>query len=178
MDDLDDITLTRAAAGEKGAFRRLYDHYAPFVWRVAFRTMNGDAEAAGRITQDTFIKVHARLSGFRRQSKLSTWLYGIAWRTALDELRVIKRRRERQSPLHPHLEGGLRSDDRVDQLDIQKILAALSPQERFLLTAREVDGLTFEEMELITGQSNASLRTALSRLKKRLKETLGAEYAH
>ena len=46
MKELDDITIKAAAGKNAGAFKSVYDHYSPFVWKVVFRTTNGDRDAA------------------------------------------------------------------------------------------------------------------------------------
>ncbi len=177
MEDLDDITIKKAARGDSVAFRKYYDHYAPFVWRVAYRTVNGDADAAARITQDTFIKVHGHLSGFRGDSKMTTWLYGIAWRASIDELRKLKVVKNRNVTLTPDIPGAHRSDNCLAERAVERILSTLTPEERFLLTAREIDDLSFEEISIMTGRTEGSLRTALSRLKDRLREEFRNEAA-
>ena len=52
----------------------------------------------------------------------------------------------------------------------QRILSALEPQERFLLIAREVEGMSFEELAESTGIAAGALRTRLSRLKQRIRQ--------
>jgi RNA polymerase sigma factor (sigma-70 family) len=52
---------------------------------------------------------------------------------------------------------------------VRVLLRALSPEERFLITSREVEGIPFEELAEITGRSSESLRTQISRLKERLR---------
>jgi DNA-directed RNA polymerase specialized sigma24 family protein len=58
---------------------------------------------------------------------------------------------------------------------MDKILSQLTPQERFLLIAREIDDLSFEEISSITSESSGALRTKLSRLKDRIRERFAIE---
>jgi DNA-directed RNA polymerase specialized sigma24 family protein len=49
------------------------------------------------------------------------------------------------------------------------LLNSLSPEERFLITSRVVEGIPFDELAAITGRSSESLRTQISRLKDKLR---------
>ena len=53
MEDIDRITVEKAKKGDHQAFRRIYDHYAPFVWRIIFRTTGSDRDLGEEIVQQT-----------------------------------------------------------------------------------------------------------------------------
>ncbi|MBD3241094.1 MAG: sigma-70 family RNA polymerase sigma factor [Chitinivibrionales bacterium] len=163
-------TLREASKGDDSAFRRLYEHYAPVVWRQVVRMAQGDEELAAQITQDVFVRVHAGLRRFDGRSAFSTWLFRIAYNRAMTVLTRRQRQRRRTVPLHDEIPG--REDTgRLEAREIvQRLLAPLSPDERFLLVAREVDGVPFEELATITGRKPGALRTQLSRLKRALRE--------
>lgn len=57
--------------------------------------------------------------------------------------------------------------------DVQKILKSISPEERFLLTGREMLGFSYEELADITGKNEGLLRTQLFRLKEKIREKFG-----
>jgi len=64
--------------------------------------------------------------------------------------------------------------ENLDMKDyMQKILKNISPEERFLLTAREMLGFSFEELADITGKNAGSLRTQLFRLKEEIRKKFG-----
>ena len=86
--------ITRAAGGDAGAERSLYDAHVERVYRLAYR-LAGDADAARDITQDTFIRAFARLGEFRGEASLATWLHSIAYSVALNTLRTARRRETR-----------------------------------------------------------------------------------
>jgi RNA polymerase sigma-70 factor (ECF subfamily) len=168
MNELNDMTVLRAKSGDKKAFKALYDWYAPFVWRIAFK-MGQSEDLAQEIVQETFIRIHASLKHFKAQSALSTWIYRIVYNTANSWLsKTIKLKMS--EPYEDTMAGSYRSDayDEKDMMD--KILATLTPQERFLLIAREVDSLSFEELASIANESSGSLRTRLSRLKEKIRD--------
>jgi RNA polymerase sigma factor (sigma-70 family) len=53
---------------------------------------------------------------------------------------------------------------------VRRILAPLTEAERFLLTAREVDGMSYEELAEVFGLSEGALRTRIARLKSDIRE--------
>lgn len=165
MIELDDITIKRAQKGDNKAFKLLYNHYANFIWKVLFTMCGRDGTVARELTQDTFVKVHAALPGFRGGSALSTWMYKIAYTTALELFR--KRDRWKPVPVETvNLDGGYKADAFDEEELTKKILAALSADDRFLLVSREVDDLPFETIAEITGRSSGALRTQLHRVKE------------
>ena len=87
--------IARVLAGDRLAARELYDAQAPRVYRVVFR-LTRDAGLAEEYTQDTFVKVFTRLTTFRGESRLSTWIHRIAVTMALNGLRTRRRRADRE----------------------------------------------------------------------------------
>lgn len=170
MVDIDRVTLEKATRGDERAFRRLYDHYAPFVWRIVYRTAGSDRAAAEEIVQDTFVRVNGSLKKFNAASSLGTWIYRIAFNTAQSYLAAQARLRSKTVPFSDDLAEKRYPADAYDSRDlVEKILSELSPEERFLLITKEIDCLTFEEIAEITGKSQESLRTRVFRIKEKIK---------
>lgn len=174
MQELDEITLRKAIHHDHNAFKALYNLYAPFLWRVIYRMAPGDQLVARELLQDTFVNIHHALHHFRGDAALSTWLYRIAYTT------VLKRRRhqtieKRNVPCTDQV-AGTESADQFDNRQLtDQILSALAAEDRFLLVAREVDDLSFEEIAAITGKNSGALRTQLHRLKERIRQTFVKE---
>jgi RNA polymerase sigma-70 factor (ECF subfamily) len=176
MKELDDVTLRRAIKGDRRAFKTLYDHYAPFLWKVLFSMGGRDMTTTRELVQDTFVKVHASLGQFRGNSTFSTWLYRIAYTTTVASLR-----RTRLSALSSTSAdiNTISGQDRTDTFDDKelagRILSSLSAEDRFLLIAREVEDIAFDELALITGRNAGALRTQLHRLKEGIRKTFPQE---
>lgn len=168
MEELNDFTLRNAISGRKKAFKELYNWYIPFVWRIAYKTSQSK-EIAEEIVQESFIKIHSSLGKFRSECALSTWIYRIVYNTANGFLsKVIKARLH--DPYEDTFQGDYRADSYDDREMMNQILSHLTPQERFLLVAREVDNISFEEIALITNETSGALRTKLTRLKNKIRE--------
>jgi RNA polymerase sigma-70 factor (ECF subfamily) len=146
------------------------------VWRIVFRTAGGDREIAGEIVQDTFIRIHGSLKKFASVSALGTWIYRIAFNAATTCM--AKRahfRRTTVSVTDDFPNPGPVADAFETRDLVSKILSTLSAEERFLLVAKEIDGLTFDQIAGITGKSSASLRTKLFRIRETIQNKSAAE---
>ena len=172
MDEIDDITLERAKRGNALAFKSLYAHYSPFILRLCYRSSNGDAVCAEEIVQNTFVKVHRHLGSFSKGSTFSTWLYKVAFNCINEHFAKAARHDARVVRFE---DDSFPCADRRSYEDrdlVARLLAPLSESERFLLTAREVDGVSYEELSGIFGLKEGALRTRLARLKSEIRERL------
>ena len=78
--------------GNTRAFSELVNTYKDLVYTLTLR-MLGNREEAEEVSQDTFIKVFNSLEHFKGDSKISTWVYRIAYNTCLDRIRLRKSRK-------------------------------------------------------------------------------------
>jgi len=174
VDEIDDITLERAKKGNSVAFSSLYAHYSSFVWRLCFRSSNGDKGSAEEIMQNTFVKVHRYLGSFSKNSAFSTWLYRVTYHCINEYFSKAARHNSRAVEFDEEYMGGVSSNalPGENRQLVAKILAPLGEADRFLLTAREVDGLSYEELAEIMGVKEGALRTRLTRLKSDIRKQL------
>lgn len=148
-------------------FKKIYDHYAPFVWRVVLRTLENENDAKV-VLQNVFVVLYKSVKSFRFESAFSTWLYRIALNETMKFLNKKKNRRE--LPLNDNMEIKSGEDRISDKSFAKKILDSLAPQERFLLVSREVDGISFDDLAQITGKTSGALRVEIMRLKQKIRE--------
>ncbi len=88
----DDRLVEQVADGEQRALLDLYDRYASRVYALAIRVL-GDSMAAEEVTQDVFVKLWARARSYlTSRGSFATWLLAIARNTAIDRLRMERRR--------------------------------------------------------------------------------------
>jgi len=76
--------------GDEKAFELLVSQESPRLFRIIYRIL-GDEDEAQNILQETFLQAFQRLHTFRRESKLTTWLYAIGINLARGSLRKSKR---------------------------------------------------------------------------------------
>lgn len=136
--------LTRMASDLAPTLEQIYDAHFQFVWRVLRRlgVSNQDVRDA---VQDVFVVVHRKLPEFRRESKLTTWLFAICLRVASDRRRIAHVRRE--IPAGANLDAGAGSGDltadveRRDALTaLERILEQMPLEQRAVFTLFELEG--------------------------------------
>lgn len=179
-DEIDEITLRRAATGDRAASRVLVERYQHRVFALASRMLSRAPVATVEdIAQDTFLQVFRRLGGFDPggPARLSTWILTIAARRAIDELR-------KQRPAliaAPERAGGQRADERANRREvieaIEAALADLSPELRAAFLLREYHGLEYTEIATSLGIDLGTVKSRLSRARAALREKL-AEVRH
>ena len=73
------------------SFDQVYDEQFPFVWRC-LRGLGVAPAALDDAAQDVFVAVHRQLPGFRAESQLRTWIYGITRHIAANHRRRDRRK--------------------------------------------------------------------------------------
>jgi RNA polymerase sigma-70 factor (ECF subfamily) len=176
----EEALVRRAQAGDRDAFRSLYQAYQDRVFATAYR-IAGDRETAADLTQEVFVKVYEELPGFRFGSRFSTWIYRVAANHAINKASETARhtriheRIARERPTAAPASAPVRdrfADDRV-----QAALDGLSLKLRAVTVLRYLEGLSYEEiaetLDLSVGTvksrlflAHATLREALNDLVK------------
>ena len=88
-ESIDDKVIQRASAGERTAQREIYEHYLLRTFRLVRRIV-GEPDAED-VTQDSFIKIFAKLNTFRFESQFTTWLHRLVVNEALQHVRIRSR---------------------------------------------------------------------------------------
>ena len=176
-EELIEITL----AGDKEAFGRLALKYKDRVYNLVLPIV-GNKEDALDVVQDTFMQALAHLENFRRTSRFYTWLYRIAYNTAVGALR--KRKRKPRASLEYLSEEygdcfeakGDAPDDEAKRRDdaaiLRRELAKLSEEYRTPLILREVEGANYEQIAEILNVPVGTVRSRLHRARIALRERL------
>src|SRR5215213_8945640 len=84
--------VTRVCHGDSDAFRLIFDRYSRPVISFIFDMVN-DRALAEELTQETFVRAFRSIRSMREDTKLSTWLFGIARNVARESLRARVRAR-------------------------------------------------------------------------------------
>lgn len=140
MDEPDPRTIRAAAGGDEVAFTALVRDAQPHVWRF-LRHLLGDPDRAADVTQETFIRVHRSLAGFRFESRFTTWLFRIARNAAVDEQRREARRPWSLGEDPPPTSGG----DGSLGTELRAALASLEADLRDPFVLVEVFGMRYRE---------------------------------
>jgi len=162
-------------AGSAVAFERLMQRYRRLAYRVAYG-FTGDSESAMDVTQETFLKVHARLASWRHEGELKNWIARIAANEALNWNR--SRRRHATVELgeelflleDPSQERALTERETRDAL--HRSLASLSPRHRLAVVLRYFQGLSPREISSVLECSEGVARNILCRSLRKLRSSL------
>ena len=166
--------ISRVIAGDRTAGRELYDAYSPRVYSLVYR-LSGDAEKARELTQDTFIRAFSRLSQFRGDAQLSTWLHRIAVTTVSNSRRSeIRFKREVSLDEARSVASAAFDADPDVKESIERAVENLSEVYRTTLIMHDVEGYTHAEIAEVLGVPEGTCKSRLSAARAQLREALAA----
>lgn len=173
--------VTRVCAGDAEAFRLIFERYSRPVISFIFDMVN-DRSLAEELTQETFVRAYRAMRTMRRETKLSTWLFGIARNVARESLRARARAASHLdladksvldlSDNKPVPVDGVLSKELNDV--IRRSLSALDEDKRLVFTLKVLHQCSYEEIAEITGFSLAKLKTDLHRARAEMRRRIGA----
>lgn len=172
--------ISQILNGNQELYAELIRRYqAPVI--ALCRSMTGDHQEAEDLAQEIFVKAFYALGGFKGGSAFYTWLYRIALNHSRDFLRKKKRRSEESWENLVEKQGGqiealLARPDTTKSFENQELisraLACLPEQSREILTLREVQGLTYEELAAVLKCSLDGVKGRLKRAREDLRNRL------
>jgi RNA polymerase sigma-70 factor (ECF subfamily) len=176
-EELDEVLLQRAKAGDAAALEAFVRHYQHRVFAFLSRSV-GHGPHVDDLAQEVFLRAVRALARFRTgEAKVSTWLFQIAVRLLQDA-----RRKGRPTPLPVSEE--LRDDrsspeentaHRRALLRVEEAAQQLPEEQRLALVLYEFHGLTHEEIGHATQAPQTTVKTRIHRARKFLREALGAD---
>ena len=177
-----DLDLVRKAqGGDADAFAALFYAHRPRVYSLCLRMTNNTAEAED-LTQDAFLQVFRKLSTFRGDSALSTWLYRVAVNTVLMHFR---KKGLRQISLDESSNQDTRlvkreygsTDERlagcVDRIALARAMEELPAGYRTIFLLHEIKGYEHQEIARILRCSVGNSKSQLHKAKLKIRELLG-----
>ena len=173
--DEDKIIVNQILSGQKELFRLLIKRHERAVYGMGMSFFR-NAEDAADFTQEVFLKVYQNLSGFEGRSRFSTWIYKIAYNTAINN---ATRRKEYHSLAEDEIVIESDNPERIllKNLARDAVLEAIKElPERFRAC---VDlfffyDQSYNEIEDITGYPVNTIKSHVFRAKKILREKLSA----
>jgi RNA polymerase sigma-70 factor (ECF subfamily) len=167
--------IARAATGDRGAARVLYDTHVLRVHRLAYR-LCGDSDLAADLAQDVFVQVFRQLGTFRGESSFTTWLHRVAVTTSLNSMRKVKRLRERETDLDEAREFAVDGGDADVDPDVRDALAAaidaLPESLRVALVMHAIEGYTHTEIGALLGIAEGTSKKRVFDARARLRIVL------
>ena len=163
---------------EAGAFVEiLFAKHHGEIYAYLMRMMR-DPEVAADMTQDAFVKAYKNYASLEKPENARAWLYQIAHRVALDEIR--RRKIIRFLPWTGESRGAAPSAEHLVMEgrfsgDMQRALARIPERQRAALLLAELHDLTGLELADALGVSHVAARALLTRARESLRQALAAE---
>ena len=144
----------------------LVERYGTMVYRLAY-ARTGSREDAEDITQETFLRLVRAAPGFREEEHCKAWLLRVAANCAGDLHRSPWYRR-----VVPLEEAGEMSAPELESGDMSEVLLALPEGYRVVVHLYYYEEMSTAEIARVLGKREGSIRTRLSRARKRLRQIL------
>ena len=172
-----DSDVARAAAGDRGAFERVYRQHVNRVFSLCAR-MVSDRARAEELTQDVFVRAWEKLHLFRGESSFGTWLHRLTVNVVLNARKVEGRQRSRYEESDD--DAGMDSLPGVvgmplapgDLLDLEEAITRLPPGARRVFVLHDVEGYKHEEIAEMLGVTSGATKAQLHRARLLLREAL------
>ena len=156
------LTKLKDPTKKRRAFEEIVAQYSSTLyWQIRHIVVNH--EDADDVLQNTYLKAWSNIESFRGDSKLSTWLYKIAYNESITYLKQKKESLSIDSE-EASAVNFLESDEFFDgdktQLLLQEAIDTLPHKQRAVFTMKYFDEMKYEEMSSITGTSVGALKTS------------------
>jgi RNA polymerase sigma-70 factor (ECF subfamily) len=181
----DESLVARAQGNDKAAFRLLIERHQRRIYQLALGILKQHEEAMD-VVQETFIKVHQHLPGFKGDAAFSTWTYRIAYNLSIDALRKNSRGErvdvdettltDEGTHYEPYATGSASPQKAMLRgelsVELQRALASLGENHRAILILREVDGLSYEELSDVLKIPKGTVMSRLFHARHKMQEAL------
>jgi RNA polymerase sigma-70 factor (ECF subfamily) len=182
VSDDDRRLIADCLGGRRDAFGELVSRYHARLYNAAARLVDNPDDAAD-VVQDAFLSAYQSLHTFKGDAEFFTWLYRIAFNTAIS----LKRKKRAVISLDAHgsSEHSLEPDDpsefvrpgaalerTEDETQLHEAIGRLSAEHREVLLMKDIDGLKYEEIAELLGVPIGTIRSRLHRARLELRELL------
>ena len=172
--------------GDTSAFGTIIKKTEGLVAQIVFKMIN-NSEDRKDIAQDIYLKTFKKLSSFKFQSKLSTWIGQIAYNTCLNYLEkkkliILPKTESEGEALSSETTNtpNNETENLIFQKDLSEILISeidiLPPLYKTLITLYHNEELSYEEIAQITELPEGTVKSYLFRARKSLRESLLRKY--
>lgn len=178
----DDDLVGRFRQGDLGAFEEIYRRHAGRLYSLACR-MTGNPSDGEDLLQDIFVQVHRKLTTFKGESALATWLYRLAMNVCLDHLRSRGVRMDQVSDSidadgdpTPPADRGMEAALVVNRIDLERAIARLPEGSRAAFLLHDVEGFEHQEVAAILGIAEGTSKSQVHKARLRLRRWLHAAH--
>ena len=158
-------------------FFEVYDQHYDRLRRFIFTTVKDDW-VADDLVQETFVRAQKNLDGLRDPSKLSSWLFGIAYNLCMDHFRRLKSSGEKEAvdmdemPITDEVPVQKELERQEMGKCVQEQMNLLPESLRTVIIMFDTMGFSHEEIAEVLGISVENAKVRLHRARKKLKSIL------
>lgn len=181
MNDDDRRLIADCLGGRRDAFGELVTRYQARLYNAALRLVP-TAEDAADVVQDAFLNAYQSLHSFKGDAEFFTWLYRIAFNTAIS----LKRKKRPSVSLEAHtgetgidpvdgseyVKPGTALERTEDERQLNDAIARLSPEHRDVLLMKDIEGMKYEEIAEVLRVPIGTIRSRLHRARLELRDLL------
>lgn len=172
----DRTTSFREMLEDEVVFDGWYRDALPRVYAYLFSRCGGDADLAEELTQQAFMEAVRNAERWNGRADLVTWIVAIGRHKLADHFRRLGRDRRRTAELHAVAE--LTDDPALGvNVDIQRALDGLPPDQRLALVLRAADGLPVRDVAAIIGRSEDATESLIRRARTAFRRAYDGEDA-
>ena len=177
--DGDSMIVRQVLGGQKDLFRLLVRRYESCIYGMGMGFFHNEEDARDFV-QEVFLKTYRNLSGFQGRSRFSTWLYKIAYNTALNAVNRRKEYRSLAEDEEIEADRGNPNGSSPEQQLLRKVakeavlasLDDLPERYRICIDLFFFFERSYQEIEAITGFPVNTIKSHVFRAKKILRENL------
>jgi RNA polymerase sigma-70 factor (ECF subfamily) len=177
--DLTDSDLIKACVpNNEEAFAILYQRYEKRVFQYLMTIMN-EANLAEETLVEVMLALWKGLNSFQGQSKVSTWIFGIAHHKAVDALRKVTSQQRGRMPLEDIVENTESNENPLNEAQHKRMAAltnqglmTLSPDHREILHMAFYEELSYSEIAALLDIPVNTVKTRVHYAKQQLKKSL------
>ena len=180
----DEDLIVMVQEGQKKAFDELVARYKGRLFSFILRMVK-DPTLAEELTQETLIRVYIHAAKYREIAKFSTWVFTIATNLVRNKMRQ-RSRRPRVISLNPAPEDDEMPVDPADTAAdpsegihreelahlINDATSRIPEKYRIPFLLREVDQLSYEEIQQVTGLKLGTVRSRINRARNRFRQLI------
>jgi RNA polymerase sigma factor (sigma-70 family) len=177
--DSDEILVQRILSGDASGFKMLVSRYQNMVFTIVLR-ITANREEAEEVAQDVFMKVYKSLPAFEGKSKFSSWLYRIAYNTALSSIRNKKQdilsldNEKMAAALNIKTSSAIYNEAEKEFVaaDVSKAISMIDAEDATIITLFYLSEQSIEEIGQILNIGPNAAKVRLHRARKKLKEKM------
>lgn len=186
----DQILIEKILEGDQHAFKELVEKYQIMVINTCTGFLHNVPDAED-IAQEVFIEVFSSIRKFRREAKLSTWLYRIAVNKSLNFIRSKKRRqwiqnieevflKNKQDISQPIVDQNPENEmeTKEDAKILHQTINSLTENQRIAFVLNKYDDLSYSEIAEVMSLSLSSVESLIHRAKINLQKKLIRHYTN